>query len=178
MNKRVLCVAADGFEEIELVTPVDLLRRAGVEVVIVSLHEKLVKGRNGIVLQADLKLSEIDSSQFDLLFVPGGPAVGELRRDGSVVELARQFFQNGKWVAAICAAPLVLLDAGLLDGKEYTAHFSTAGELAKILPDRVVVDGLIITSRGAGTALDFGFKLVDLLVGTEVTSEVSQAIMA
>ena len=105
MKTRVLCLQVDGFEEIELVTPVDLLRRAGVEVVIAVLHGAGAVGRSGIRTEADASLSEIHGKDFDLLLIPGGPGVGELRRDGRPAELAREFSAAGKPVAAICAAP-------------------------------------------------------------------------
>ena len=141
MKKRVLCLLSDGFEEIEMVTPVDLLRRAGVEVVIASLHGKIATGRGGIRIEADALLAELDPSSFDLLFIPGGPGVGDLRSDGRAAALATDFAAAGKPVAAICAAPLVLMDAGLLEGKRFTAYHSVREELGGGLDERVVVDG-------------------------------------
>ena len=178
MSKRVLCLLADGFEEIETVTPVDLLRRAGVEVIMASLGEGTVTGRCGIRLLADLALADANPETFDLLLIPGGPGVAELRRDGRAATLAREFHAAGKTVAAICAAPLVLKDAGLLDGRNFTAHFAAHDELPGVSPERVVVDGNLITSRGAGTALDFGLELITHLVGKRAADEVAMAIMA
>ena len=181
MSKRVLCLLADGFEEIETVTPVDLLRRAGAEVVMASLSESLhVTGRSGIVMHADTTLAAIpDPTGFDLLFIPGGPAVKVLREDLRPATLARAFIQNQKPVAAICAAPLVLHDAGLLEAKRYTAHHSTYAELTSAQADvAVLTDGLITTSRGAGTALPFGLELIALLYDSTASAQVAQAIMA
>jgi len=179
MSKRVLCLLGPGFEEIETLTPVDLLRRAGVEVVMASITgETWVTGRCHITIRADATLAEVANQSFDLLFIPGGPGVKGLRADGRPAQLARQFVQAGKPVAAICAAPTVLADAGLLEGRRFTAHFSVHTELpATLAQERVVVDGPIITSRGAGTALDFGLELVRQLEGDAAAQEVAKAIM-
>ena len=180
MTKRVLCLVADGVEELELIAPVDVLRRAGAEVVVAAIGEGIhLTGRNGIVLHADALLSGLDPSTFDLLLIPGGAAVAKLRADGRAAELAAAFVSANKPVAAICAGPLVLEDAGLLEGKCFTAHFSAANELPGAQSgERVLEDGLIITSRGAGTALEFGLALVDRLFGEAKEEEIGRAIMA
>ena len=180
MTKRVLCLVADGVEELELIAPVDVLRRAGAEVVMAAIGEGIhLTGRNGIVLHADALLSGLDPSTFDLLLIPGGAAVAKLRADGRAAELAAAFVSVNKPVAAICAGPLVLEDAGLLEGKCFTAHFSAANELPGAQSgERVLEDGLIITSRGAGTALEFGLALVDRLFGEAKEEEIGRAIMA
>ncbi len=179
MKKRVLCLLAPGFEELELVAPVDVLRRAGAEVVLAALDDNLdVGGRNGLTLRADASLDRLDAGEFDLLLIPGGPAVEVLRQDGRAASLARTFAGDGRLVAAICAAPLVLKDAGLLEGKRFTAHVSVANELPEALTgERLVEDGVIITSRGAGTALEFGLALVDRLFGETAEEEIARAIM-
>ncbi len=177
MKARVLCLLADGFEEIELVTPVDLLRRAGVEVVIATLHGTGATGRSGIHLTADAALEDVADSDFGLLLIPGGPGVGELRRDGRAAALAGEFSKAGKPVAAICAAPLILMDAGLLDGRRFTAHQSVRDVLKQALDERVVIDGNLITSRGAGTAMEFGLALVSRLAGQAAAEKVAADIM-
>jgi DJ-1 family protein len=178
--KRVLCLLAPGFEEIETVSPIDLLRRAGAEVVVASLHgEEWVTGRSNLTLRAEAPLAAVESADFDLLLIPGGPGVRGLRDDGRAAPLARRFAEAGKPVAAICAAPTVLADAGLLEGKKFTAHFSVHGELPGALAEeRVVRDGLVITSRGAGTAVDFGLMLVEVLFGREKADEIGRSVMA
>jgi 4-methyl-5(b-hydroxyethyl)-thiazole monophosphate biosynthesis len=180
MNPRVLCLAVTGFEEIEMIAPVDLLRRAGAEVVIASVDgERLVKGRCGVVVQADAALADVPETGWDLVLIPGGPGVKALREDGRAARLARAQSEAGRPVAAICAAPTVLKDAGLLSGRRYTAHFSVKDELPGILADeRVVEDGHVITSRGAGTAVDFGLALVRRLFDAAKADEVARAIMA
>lgn len=176
----VLVILPEGFEEIEAVTPIDLLRRAGVDVTVASLAENFhVTGRSGLVIHADTTLSSAAGKPYDLLFLPGGPGVINLRSDPRVAELARQQAAADRWVAAICAAPTVLNAAGLLTGRRYTAHFSVAKELKDILSnERVVVDGRIITSRGAGTALEFGLMLIEKLVSPTKAAEVAAAIAA
>jgi 4-methyl-5(b-hydroxyethyl)-thiazole monophosphate biosynthesis len=177
---KALVILAEGFEEIEAVTPVDVLRRGGVEVTVAGLAPGIhVTGRSGITLHADTPIAAVESAEFDAVVLAGGPGVARLRADPRVVALARRHHAAGRWVAAICAAPLVLHDAGLLAGRQYTAHPSTAAELTAIRAgERVVEDGRIITSRGAGTALDFGLHLVARLVSPAKAAEVAQAICA
>ncbi len=176
----VLAILPEGFEEIEAITPIDVLRRAGAEVTIAALAPTAhVTGRCGITLHADTTLGEAAGKTYDLIFLPGGPGVLNLRSDTRVRDLVRHQADSGRWVAAICAAPTVLNDAGLLENRRYTAHFSVIKELPLTLKDeRVVVDGKIITSRGAGTALDFGLKLVEHLFSAEKAREISAAICA
>lgn len=173
-----LTLLADGFEEIETFAPVDLLRRAGVDVTIASLAEnRHATGRSGIVAHADLALGAVGEQLFDLVFVPGGAGVKNLRADPRVRPLIERHASAGRWLAAICAGPTVLHDAGVLAGKRYTAHFSVAEELTAILAnERVVTDGRVTTSRGAGTAMEFGLHLVALLTSPAKAAEVSKAI--
>lgn len=180
MIKRVLCLLGEGFEEIEAITPIDLLRRAGADVVLASLHdEPLVRGRSNIVVETEIPLSRLQAEAFDLLLLPGGPGVAALRKDGRAAKLAGEFEAAGKLISAICAAPTILHDAGLLAGKRFTAHSSVQGELPEALGDeRVVQDGRLITSRGAGTALDFGLALVAELYGPAKRDEIAASIMA
>lgn len=175
---HVLAILAEGFEEIEAITPIDLLRRAGVQVTVAALAEDhRVIGRTQIAVHADTALESVRAEAFDLIFLPGGPGVKHLRNDPRVRTLVLEQNAAGRWLAAICAAPTVLHDAGLLTGRRYTAHFSVANELHDILAEgRVVVDGHVVTSRGAGTALDFGLKLVELLVSLQEADRVARSI--
>ncbi len=178
-SSRVLALVPEGFEEIELITPVDLLRRAGSEVVLAGLTTQLTaRGRCGIGVCLDLPLEEVSSDAFELLILPGGPGVGVLREDGRAQSLSIEFLRDDRWVAAICAAPSLLFEAGLLAGKRFTAHDSVASALPGILlEEAVVVDGRIVTSRGAGTALLFGLQLVAILHGESKADEIARAIM-
>ncbi len=174
----VLVILANGFEELEAVAPIDLLRRGEVDVTTASLNEnRHATGRSGITAHADAALSAVQEKMFDLVFLPGGAGVQHLRADPRVRAIVLRHQAAGRWLAAICAAPTVLHDCGLLAGKRYTAHFSVANELPAILAaERVVTDGRIITSRGAGTAVEFGLHLVALLVSPAKSAEISKAI--
>jgi protein deglycase len=174
----VIVPLADGFEEIEAFAPVDLLRRAGVDVTLASLAEnRHATGRSGIVAHADIALKDLPPEPADMLFLPGGAGVKHLRADPRVRQLVLNHHAAGAWLAAICAAPTVLHDAGLLAGRRYTAHFSVADELPDLLADeRVVTDGRLTTSRGAGTAVEFGIHLAAVLTSREKAAEVSKAI--
>lgn len=176
----VLVILAEGFEEVEAAAPVDFLRRAGAEVTLAALPEGIhVTGRNGITLHADTPLSAVAGRSYDCLFLPGGPGTRQLRSDPRVREIVRRHWEEGRWVAAICAAPTVLNDAGLLKGRRYTAHFSVAGELPGLLAEqRTVADGRLLTSRGAGTAAEFGYLLVKKLFSPEKAEEVRRSVCA
>ncbi len=176
--KSVLCLLNDGFEEVELVAPVDLLRRAGVKTVIAAMGSKTAISRGGIRVEGDVLLSEVEPSSFDVLLIPGGPGVEFMLKDGRAAALAREFADAGKTVAAICAAPLILDAAGLLAGKRFTCYSSVRETLTAALDERVVVDGELITSCGPGTALDFGFALVQHLCGKAKAAEIIEETMA
>jgi len=176
----VLALLPEGFEEIETIAPVDLLRRAGVEVVIAALADDIhVTGRCGVTLHAGATLAALPLKTHDMLFLPGGPGVKLLRADPRVAALVKAHAAAGRWLAAICAAPAVLNDAGLLAGRRHTCHTSVLNEMpGALMRERVVVDGNIITSRGAGTALEFGLMLVEKLVSPEKAREIHTAICA
>ncbi len=174
----VLAILAEGFEEIEALAPIDLLRRAGAEVTVAALGGDIhVTGRDHITVHADTTLAAAESASFDCLFLPGGPGTRHLRADPRVKALALRQQAAGKWIAAICAAPTVLHDAGLLAGRRYTAHFSVENELPNVLRhERVVIDGNLITSRGAGTALEFGLQVIEHLFSPEKAREVADSV--
>lgn len=173
----VLVILAEGFEEIEAIVPIDVLRRAGAEVIVAALAEGIhVTGRSGITVHADTSLAAIAARDFDCVLLPGGPGVKHLRADPRVRTLVQRHHTAGRWLAAICAAPTVLHEAGVLPTR-YTAHFSVADQLPAISPDeKVVTDGRVLTSRGAGTALEFGLGLVETLFSAEKADEVSRSI--
>lgn len=175
--KRVLCLLEHGFEEIEAIAPVDLLRRAGIEVVMAGISSREVTGKCGVRVTAEVLLNELSGNDFDVLFLPGGPAVMELRNNAEIISLIQTFHGAGKLIAAICAAPLLLKVAGVLAGERITGHFSIANELPEITGERVERDANLLTSRGAGTAIEFGLALTALLAGEDAAAEVSEAIM-
>lgn len=174
----VLVPLADGFEEIEALAPLDLLRRAGIMVTTASLSPHgQATGRSDVVVQTDQTLIEAANGDYDMIFLPGGAGTKFLRADDRVKQCVLRQHAAGRWLAAICAAPTVLNDCGLLEGRRYTAHYSVAPELPHILAhERVVTDGHITTSRGAGTAVEFGLHLVSLLAGKSKSEEISKAI--
>ena len=176
----VLVVLAEGFEEVEAVTPIDLLRRAGASVTVAAQGEGIhVTGRSGLTLHADNTLAALALSPFDCVVLPGGPGAKRLQEDPRVLELVRRQCASGGWLAAICAAPIVLGSAGILGERRYTAHFTVKGELPDAdFGERVLVDGKLITSRGAGTALDFGLALVEQLFSHEKAREIAESISA
>ena len=179
MQKNVLFVFGHGVEELELMAPADVLRRAGLSVVFASTEEtRLVNTRGGFVVQCDQSFADTGVTDVDLLVLPGGPGVMALRQRPDLLNFLREYGQSGKPLAAICAAPLLLKDAGLLDGKKFTCHDSCWTELtAAQQNERVVIDGVLITSQGAGTALEFGLALVERMCGEEVRAQIARAIM-
>jgi len=174
---RVLVPLAQGCEEIEAVTVIDLLRRAGIHVVVAGLREGPVTASRGVVIVPDMSLEDASRDAFDMIVLPGGgPGAENLRQDTRVLSLLRDQAAAGKRVAAICAAPKVLAAAGLLDGRRATGF---PGVLeAESLPGTtltgapVEIDGNVITSRGPGTAMDFALTLIEHLEGKAKRDEV------
>ncbi len=172
-----IVVIADGSEELEAVAPIDLLRRAGVSVTIAGVPSVDVSGRSGLQILADVPLEAIAEEEYDLIVLPGGPAFKRLRHDETLRALLSRHVAAGKPIGAICAAPTILADAGLLAGRSFTAHFSVADELVGLDSSRAVVeDGCLITSQGAGTAIEFALALVRRLLGEAAAAEVAESI--
>ena len=176
MKLRALIILHPDFEEIEAITPIDLLSRAGVEITQASIdNQTLVTGRSGITLQATHQLEELCEA-FDITILPGGPGIMKIRQHPLICQRLQQQVENGGVVACICAAPLLLKDAGLLDGVAYTAHPSTFEELGQARAKAVIAEASIITSRGAGTATEFSLKIIERLCGNESAKEIASAI--
>jgi 4-methyl-5(b-hydroxyethyl)-thiazole monophosphate biosynthesis len=180
---RALCVLATGFEEMETVAPIDILRRASIDVTVAALSTELtVKGRNGMFMVADTDLdSALAKGDYDCVIIPGGPpavpSVGTLASDGRVVNLLKSQMSSGRLVSAICAAPSVLMHAGVLEGKKYTAHFSVRDAVpAMDKTQAVVVDSNLVTSQGAGTATEFALALVEQLVDKKTADDIAASI--
>jgi 4-methyl-5(b-hydroxyethyl)-thiazole monophosphate biosynthesis len=166
--KRVLVPLAEGFEEIEAVTIIDVLRRAGLDVVTAALADNPVTGSHGIRITADTPLAALAEQEFDMIALPGGmPGAEHLKKDPRIGEIVRRQHQRGRPVAAICAAPMVLAAAGVLEGRRATSFpgFLKDAKGPTVVGDAVVVDRGVITSRGPGTALDFALTLVEELAG-------------
>jgi 4-methyl-5(b-hydroxyethyl)-thiazole monophosphate biosynthesis len=179
---RILVPLAEGFEEIEAVNVIDILRRADVEVVTAGLKEGAVVGSHKIKVLPDTTLEKIGYLDFDGLVLPGGsPGFVNLGNDERILNMAREMDRAGKVVAAICAAPSVLIKAGVLQGRRATVSPSGKAQVeacAHFSEDRVVVDGNLITSRSPGTALEFALKLVEVLAGKEKMLQVKGQTMA
>lgn len=180
-TRTVLVPLAEGFEEIEFTTIVDVLRRAGLRVTTASLHPGPVRGAHGITVLADAEWSATDVNAFDVLVLPGGPGTKSLAADERVLDLVRAFESAGRHVAAICAAPTVLHAAGVLKGRRATAFPSARPKLTGAIvveDERVVRDRLVTTSQGAGTAMEFALDLVAQLVGEPQASALRSEMIA
>lgn len=177
-----ICVfTADGFEEIEGLTVVDLLRRAGAEVLMVSVDEELtVRGSHDIELKADVLFDEVCYDDVDILVLPGGmPGTLNLRSHQKLCTLLEEFAAKGKKIAAICAAPMVLGEIGILKGKRATCYPGFEEKLvgAEACTEPVVRDGNITTSRGLGTAIPFALELISQLYGKEKAEEIKKSVI-
>ncbi len=180
---KALVFLAPGFEEIEASTIVDVLRRSGVEVTMTGLGPDPIEGAHGMKFVPDASIDEIEVMNFDAVVCPGGaPGYRNLRSDQRVISMIRDAYNSQKLVAAICASPAVLSDAGVLEGKMCTIYPGMEDELEKgrgrPVEDLVVVDGNIITSRGPATAIPFALKLAEKLAGKEASQKVGRGMLA
>jgi 4-methyl-5(b-hydroxyethyl)-thiazole monophosphate biosynthesis len=178
---RVLVPLARGFEEIEAITVIDLLRRAGIEVHTASLDGPQVTGSHGITVTADIALDAARADDYGMIVLPGGmPGADHLKRDARVISLLRRFAADGRYTAAICAAPGVLAHAGLLEGRAATSFPGFLSEESapgiRLRTDSVVIDGTVATSRGPGTAMEFGLALIELLEGPAAREQVQSRL--
>jgi len=179
---RVLVPLAQGCEELEAVTVVDLLRRAGIEVVAAGLAAGPVRASRGVVLVPDRTLDEVADEDFDMIVLPGGlPGADHLNDDPRIRQMLQRAAAAGRYTAAICAAPKVLASAGLLDGRQATAYPGVLDRLnlprTEVLQRAVVTDGHVVTSRGPGTAMDFALELIERLLGRPKRDEVEAALV-
>lgn len=182
MSKKVVVLLAEGFEEMEAATPIDVLRRAGAEVTVAGLGGRTIRGAHGLAYQADAELDAVDDD-WDLVVLPGGmPGAKNLGESPKARKLAEKALASGKRVAAICAAPVMTLGAwGMLDGRKATCYPGMEKMFpAKVAfsPERVVVDGQVTTSRGPGTALEFSLALAEQLAGRETSAGLAKEMLA
>ena len=180
--KKVLIPLAQGCEELEAVTIMDLLTRAGIEVVSAGLDDLPVKCSRNTVIIPDTTIEKIINDSFDLIVLPGGlPGADHLRDDERIIQLIQKQAELNKPVAAICAAPIVLAKAGLLENKKATSFPNVLSELnlanTTITNTTIETDGNIITSRGPGTAMDFSLYLIGHLLGEDVKEKIAKQLV-
>ncbi|NQU95794.1 MAG: DJ-1/PfpI family protein [Candidatus Omnitrophica bacterium] len=179
--KSALVILANGFEEIEAIAPVDILRRAGVKVTVAGLSGLEIEGAHGVKFTADSKLDGL-KEEFDAVILPGGGLGAEnLSKSYEVRVLVKEMHLKGKIVAAICASPAVVLaPMGILNDKKITCYPSEKNSLPSnvtFIDKPVVVDGLIVTSKGPGTAISFGLKLTELLLGKDAADSLKKKLL-
>lgn len=172
---------AEGFEEIEALATVDVLRRGGIDVKTVSVTGKFdVEGAHGITILTDILFEDTDFHGVDILILPGGmPGTRNLEKHSGLIDLIKRFHKDNKWIAAICAAPKILGKLGLLKGQVATCYpgFEKDLEGAILSDESVVLSSQFITSRGAGTAVLFGLKIVELLKNKETADELKEKMI-
>ncbi len=178
---KICIFMADGVEEVEALSVVNMVRRDGMTIDMVSIMgKKSIDGSHGIVMEADKLIEDIDPADYDGLVCPGGlKGTNNLKADDRVAELIRKFFNEKKLVSAICAAPTVLGAAGVLEGKNATCYPGCEDGLtgANKLTDKVVKDGNLITSRGMGTAIDFGLAIVEYFTDEATANDLAKKIV-
>lgn len=181
MKKKVLLFLAEGFEEIEAIAPIDILRRADIIVQTVSISDSLnVKGSHGIVVKADVLFKDVDFSNTKMLILPGGmPGTSNLNEHSELKVKLTEFDEDGKYIAAICAAPSVLGQLGMLKGKRAVCYPGWEEKLkgAYTSEHRIEIDNNIITARGAGVAIEFALALVSILKSKSLAKELSDKMI-
>jgi protein deglycase len=178
MKKTALIILTEGFEEVEAVTPIDLLRRAGIDVSVQGLASREVRGSHAILIMADGLFSP-DVALPDAFILPGGPGHKYFLASGAVIGFTKKMFSGGRLCAAICAAPIVFGKAGILDGKKATCFpgYEKGLGRATFVDAPVVVDGTVITSRGAGTAVAFSLEIVSRLLDKATADKIAASIL-
>ncbi|MFN3599596.1 MAG: DJ-1 family glyoxalase III [Aquificaceae bacterium] len=177
---KVAIILAEGFEEVEAVAPIDVLRRAGVEVIIAGLTPDPVPSARDVKIVPDTTVDNLNPKELDLVILPGGAGgVERLKADPRVERLIKAMQDKKKLIGAICAAPTALAKFGVLEGKRATVYPSLVEEIkpAQFVNQRVVEDENLITSQGPGTALEFGLRLAEKLVGKEKAREVARRML-
>ncbi len=176
--KKAVVLLFDGVEELEAVAPIDILRRAGADVAVAAVAGTLsITGRSGLEIKCDAPFADVQNASFDVAVLAGGPGTDKVLADARVVRFFARHNAEGKIVAAICAAPVVLKAAGALEGRRCTAHTSRVAELENCdVSAAVVRDGNVITSRGAGTAVEFALEIVSAVFSEKTSKDVARAI--
>lgn len=178
---KVAVYFATGFEEVEALSVVDVLRRGGVEVVMTGIDSKTVVGSHKISINMDATINEIDHDKIDMMILPGGmPGTTNLAKNETLVKNLKSFKEQGKWLAAICAAPSVFGQLGLLEGEKATCYPGFEDQLLGCVhtEDRVVVSGCMITAVGPGASLQFGYKILEIIKGKELSDKIKEGMLA
>jgi 4-methyl-5(b-hydroxyethyl)-thiazole monophosphate biosynthesis len=181
--KKVLVPLAPGFEEIEAITVIDILRRAGVDVVVAGTQSGPIEASRKTRHIPDCALDDIHAEDFDMIVLPGGqPGTTNLRHDARIKLIIETLQAKDRRIAAICAAPSILSAYGVLKGRAATSHPSVRAEVAagagEVSEQRVVIDGPVVTSQAAGTAMEFAFALVEILCGADKAAEINRGVLA
>jgi len=181
MKKKALLILAEGFEEIEAVSPIDILRRCGIELTVAGLNGKNVKSARGLIITADKELEESDTD-YDAVILPGGLGGAQNLANSDIVDkVLAALHKKGAILASICASPsIVFSPKGLIDNKKSVCYPGMQDRFpasAKYVEEDVVVDGNIITSRGPATAAKFAFKIAEQLVGKDISGKVAEAML-
>lgn len=177
----VYMLLGTGFEETEAIAPLDLLRRAGVEIATVGINGKVVYGSHHIGIEADLELGQMDLSRLDMIVLPGGlGGVASIKASEKALDAVRFAYENGKYVAAICAGPTILAILGITDGKNATCYPGCESQMGSAIIHEnaaAVTDGKIITGTSAGCAIPFGLQLIAALKGQEAADAIARQIV-
>lgn len=169
-----------GFEETEAIAPLDLLRRAGAQIATVGINGKIITGSHGIPVTADIELEEMDLDAMDMIVLPGGlGGVNSIKACPKALEAVRYAYDNGKFVAAICAGPTILAQLGITDGKNATCYPGCEAQMgsANMVNAAAVTDGKVITGTSAGCAIPFGLALIEALKGKDAADAIAKQIV-
>ncbi len=176
---RVMVPLANGFEEIEALTIIDVLRRAGIQTDTIGVIGSFIESKHGIRVMVDKRLNEVNEDNYDAIILPGGyPGYENLRKSKRVIEILKKFNSQNKLIGAICGAPSILAREGLLDDKKATIYPGMERELPHPRDEPVIVDGNIVTSQGPGTAMKFALTLVKLLKGEKDAERLKRELVA
>lgn len=176
---KIMVPLAEGFEEIEALTVVDVLRRAGINVDTVGVMGSVISGSHGVRVMADKRLLEINSDEYDGIVLPGGSVgVQNLGKSSKIIEILKRFDSTGKLIAAICAAPSILARVGILESRKATINPGMEKDLPHPRGEKVVVDGNVITSQAPGTAMDFALTIVEAIQGRDKALQLRRHLVA
>lgn len=169
---KALVLFADGFEEIEALTIVDVLRRAGVDITTIGLNSTVVEGSQHVRFMADKKITDVNTDMFDAIILPGGPGYKNLLNSSVVLKMLKKMDSEKKYIGAIGHAPIVLAKAGLLDDKIATVYPDNVSEIPKPRDAKIIVVRNVITAKSTGMAIEFSLKLAEILVGKSAAKRV------